>query len=131
MNPPSQSRVRPAQVCQSLLAALRAADGRRRKRKRDQTPDTIGLALKRELLEQAVRDDPGPDEFERWLMDYTAAHDSAGGVAAMARNVYDEWRLASSVSEFKQWLEQGAPSEDADQVSAQNDPVTPLPRKSV
>ena len=38
---------RPAEVCKALLAALDAADGRRRKRKRDQTPDGIGLAIKR------------------------------------------------------------------------------------
>src|SRR5688500_4913591 len=50
--------LRPAQVCRGLLAALDASDGRRRARKRDQTPDAIGLAAKRELLERAVRDDP-------------------------------------------------------------------------
>ena len=39
--------VRPAEVCAALLAALEAAEGRRRSRKRDQTPDAIGLAIKR------------------------------------------------------------------------------------
>ena len=42
--------LRPADVCRALLAALDASDGRRRKRKRDQTADAIGLALKRTLL---------------------------------------------------------------------------------
>jgi len=36
--------LRPAVVCGQLLAALAASDGRRRRRKRDTTPDAIGLA---------------------------------------------------------------------------------------
>jgi len=46
--------IRPTQVCQALLAALEASGGQRKRRKRDQTPDAIGLAVKRELLERAV-----------------------------------------------------------------------------
>jgi hypothetical protein len=30
----------------------------------------------------------------------------------MARAVFDEWRLAHTLGEFRLWLEQGAPSED-------------------
>jgi hypothetical protein len=109
----SQSTLRPAAVCKALLAALEASEGRRRKRKRDQTPDDIGLTFKRELLEQAVRDDPEPEAFEEWLLKYSAIHDSAGGIFAMARAVFEEWRLTHSMNEFKSWLEQGAPSDDA------------------
>ncbi len=109
----SQSTLRPAAVCKALLAALEASEGRRRKRKRDQTPDDIGLTFKRELLEQAVSDDPEPEAFEEWLLNYTAIHDSAGGIFAMARAVFEEWRLSHSMDEFKSWLEQGAPSDDA------------------
>ena len=109
----SQSTLRPAEVCKALLAALEASEGRRRSRKRDQTPDAIGLTFKRELLEQAVRDDPEPEGFEEWLLNYTAGHESAGGIFAMARAVFEEWRLAHSMGEFKSWLEQGAPSDDA------------------
>jgi hypothetical protein len=109
----SQSTLRPAMVCKALLAALEASEGRRRRRKRDQTPDDIGLTFKRELLEQAVRDDPEPEAFEEWLLNYTATHDSAGGIFAMARAVFEEWRLTHSTNEFKSWLEQGAPSDDA------------------
>lgn len=129
MNARSQHEVRPADVCRALLAALQAADGRRRRRKRDQTPDTIGLALKRELLEQAVSKDPPADRFEAWLLDYTAAHNSSGAVAAMARAVFEEWRLAHSSSEFKFWLEQGAPSDDADRIAPQKDSPTPKERR--
>ena len=60
--------VRPAEVCAALLAALEAAEGRRRSRKRDQTPDGIGLAIKRELLQRAVQEDPNPEAFEEWLL---------------------------------------------------------------
>jgi len=114
----SQPSLRPAGICKALLAALEASEGRRRSRKRDQTPDAIGLRFKRELLEQAVRDDPEPNGFEEWLLNYAACHESAGGIFAMARAVFEEWRLAHSMGEFKSWLEQGAPSDDAENVSS-------------
>jgi len=107
---------RPADVCKALLDALEAAEGRRRKRKRDQTPDAIGLSIKRALLARAVEEDPNPEAFEEWLLDYPARCDtpeSSGAVAAMARAVLDEWRLAHSMKEFRTWLERGAPSDDA------------------
>jgi len=107
--------MRPREICQALLAALQAAEGRRRSRKRDQTPDAIGLGVKRELLARAVEADPGPDVFEAWLLEYpdTCPPELAGPAMAMARAVFDEWRLAHSLGDFKAWLEQGAPSEDA------------------
>ena len=107
--------IRPAEVCRALLAALDAADGQRRKRKRDQRPDAIGLALKREILERAVEEDPEPGSFEAWLLDRVSASapGSAGAVTAMARAVLEEWRLAHTLGEFKHWLDRGAPSDDA------------------
>jgi hypothetical protein len=99
-----------------LLAALDAAEGRRRSRKRDQTPDAIGLAVKREVLQSVVRDDPEPAGFEGWLLDYVQKKEcmhSPGAVSAMARAVLDEWRLAHSMNDFKAWLDRGAPSDDA------------------
>lgn len=113
----AQAHVRPAHVCRALLAALEAAEGRRKSRKRDQTPDTIGLNAKRALLERAVRDDPEPDAFEQWLLCYVQAQSGlqpCGTTTAMARAVLEEWRLAHSSREFAQWLRQGAPSEDAE-----------------
>jgi hypothetical protein len=112
---------RPADVCSALLAALEAAEGRRKKRKRDQTPDTIGLAVKREILECVVEDDPEPDLFEGWLLSYVQKSESkhsAGAVSAMARAVLEEWRLAHSMRDFKAWLDRGAPSDDVDGGSA-------------
>jgi hypothetical protein len=107
--------LRPAHVCKALLAALEAADGRRRKRKRDQTPDTIGLSIKRSLLEHVVQDDPSPEAFEAWLLDYPrrcATLESSGAALAMARSVLEEWRLAHASNDFRVWLEEGAPSDD-------------------
>ena len=108
--------MRPADVCRALLAALEAAEGRRRRRKRDQTPDAIGLAVKRELLQQVVDEDPAPERFEEWLLDYSVREqppNHAGATLAMARMVLEEWRLADNLGEFRRWLEHGAPSEDA------------------
>jgi hypothetical protein len=107
--------IRPAQVCKALLAALAASEGQRKRRKRDQTPDAIGLAVKRVLLERAVEADPEPEAFEEWLLNYSqtrVATELAGPAAAMARTVFDEWRLAHSLKEFNVWLNQGAPSAD-------------------
>ena len=107
--------IRPAEVCKALLAALEASEGQRKRRKRDQTPDAIGLAVKRELLERAVEADPEPEAFEAWLLNYSqtcVGAELAGPASAMARTVFDEWRLAHSLKEFSVWLNQGAPSAD-------------------
>jgi hypothetical protein len=112
--------IRPADVCRALLAALDASDGRRRKRKRDQTADAIGLAVKRRLLQQVVADDPSPEAFEQWLLDFPPSctgQGEAGAAFAMARAVFEEWNLAHSLGEFRAWLNQGAPSDDADGTS--------------
>jgi hypothetical protein len=108
--------IRPADVCRALLAALEAAEGRRKNRKRDQTPDAFGLSVKRDLLHRVVDEDPEPADFERWLLEYPATckkPELAGPASAMARAVFEEWRLAHSLGEFRMWLERGAPSDDA------------------
>jgi hypothetical protein len=106
--------MRPAQVCSQLLAALDASEGRRRRRKRDTTPDAIGLGLKRRILEETVRQDPDPDRYEQWLTECCASFQiPSGPVLAMARDVLGEWHLALRSSEFRSWLEQGARSDDA------------------
>ena len=95
----------PREFSRALLAALEAAEGRRRSRKRDQTPDAIGLAIKRELLERAVRDEPAPEAFEAWLLSH--------GRNPMAPAVLEEWRLAAAMPQFAEWLARGAPSDDS------------------
>jgi len=105
---------RPAAICRELLAALEASEGRRRRRKRDTTPDAIGLTIKRELLERAVAADPEPDAFEEWLHEQClAAGGSEGGVRAMALSIFEEWRLSQQADSFRDWLARGAPSDDA------------------
>ncbi len=119
MKPPnkkSSPSLRPAEICKALLAALEASEGRNRKRKRDQKPDTIGLSIKRSLLARAVEEDPTAESFEEWLLNYPTrcrAAESSGAISAMARNILEEWRLAHSMDEFRVWLEKGAPSDDA------------------
>ena len=103
---------RPADLCRALLAALDASEGRKRSRKRDQTPDTIGMSIKRSLLERAVREDPSPEAFAEWLLRCPIDCETPGAVAAMARAVLDEWNLAHSHDGFRVWLERGAPSDD-------------------
>ncbi len=112
---PGSPSIRPAHVCRALLSALDASEGRRKSRKRDQTADAIGLAVKRTLLIRAVEEDPPPERFEAWLLEYPARCTEAGvagSALAMARTVFEEWRLAHSLGEFRSWLEQGAPSDD-------------------
>jgi hypothetical protein len=116
MAAPSNPPLRPAHVCKALLAALDAAEGRRKQRKRDQTPDAIGLSVKRAILERAVRADPDAARFEGWLLDCASEADAlaASATHAMAHAVLEEWRLAHAMPEFAAWLERGAPSDDAD-----------------
>ena len=112
---------RPSDVCRALLAALEASEGRRRNRKRDQTADAFGLSVKRDLLQRVIEDDPSSEAFEGWLLNYPltcSAPQLVGPAFAMARAVFEEWRLAHTLGEFRQWLEQGAPSDDAKDRSA-------------
>ena len=111
---PATLPTRPAQVCAQLLLALDASDGRRRKRKRNTTPDAIGMAIKRRLLEETVRDDPDPADFEGWLVEHSEedSNGASGPARAMALEVLAEWQLAERSEAFRSWLEQGAESED-------------------
>jgi hypothetical protein len=108
------SITRPAELCSRLLNALDVSEGRRRRRKRDTTPDAIGMALKRTILEDTVLYDPDPDTYEEWLLSRCLTTDAPSGpMRAMALDVLSEWRLAQTSPVFRSWLEQGAPSDDA------------------
>ena len=108
--------ITPAVVCRELLAALDASEGRRKRRARNTTADAIGLEIKRELLDEIVRADPAPDDFEGWLVERCLREGPADGpVRAMALVIWDEWRLAGTTEEFRRWLAEGAPSDDREQ----------------
>ena len=112
--PVDGSSCRPAEICGRLLAALDASEGRRQRRKRDTTPDSLGMAIKRRLLEETVRDDPDPDDYEGWLLERCLRSEGPSGpVRAMAREIFAEWELARESTAFRNWLLQGAPSDDA------------------
>lgn len=104
---------RPSDVCRQLLQAMDASEGRRKRRKRDTTPDALGMAVKRELMEAAVAADPDPDHFEDWLFaQVLSAGGLTGATRAMAQQLRDEWHFALASSGFRDWLAAGAPSED-------------------
>jgi len=106
---------RPADFCRALLAAADASEGRRRRRKRDTTPDALGLAVKRAMLERLVVDDPDARDLDAWLFAHctsVAPPCGDGAVQAMALEILHEWRLCRTVEAFGAWLSEGAPSED-------------------
>ena len=78
---------RPAQVCRELLSALDTRDGRERGGRR---------AIKRELLERALADDPPPETFESWLVErcvLAARARARGALRTIAREILDEYRV--------------------------------------
>ena len=110
----------PADLCRGLLGALDASEGRRRRRARDTTADSIGLAIQRALLEAVVRDDPVPDEFEGWLLARCEAEGVGdGAMRAMALSVWDQWQLAQRAPDVQAWILAGARSDDRDSGAAQ------------
>ena len=115
------SELTPAAFCQSLLATIEASEGRTRRRKRDQTPDRIGLSIKRDLLERAAEDDPAPADFEAWLIEQIADAPAAGAVRAMCEQIFLEYRMARLQPEMTAWLLRGAPSDDVDRAPSESE----------
>lgn len=106
--------LRPAEFSAQMLQALRASEGRRRRRKRNTTPDRIGLSLKAGLLERAITADPPPAAFEGWLLEQVTSETvGSGALRAIATQLLDEYRTALADPHFRQWLADGAPSADA------------------
>jgi hypothetical protein len=105
--------LRPATICRQLMEATDAAEGRRKRRKRNTTPDALGMEVRRELLAVVVAEDPEPDEFEAWLFARVQfAGGQTGATRAMAMQVWDEWQFALASGGFREWLAAGAPSDD-------------------
>lgn len=105
--------VRPAAFSRALLQALEAVAERRKRRRRDQTPDSIGLELKRQVLERAIEADPEPEAFEAWLLELALATPGSGGMRAICQEIYQEYQLACHDPSFSEWLAAGAPSDNA------------------
>jgi hypothetical protein len=103
---------RPAVICQQLLQSMDASEGRRKRRKRNTTPDALGMEVKRALLEAVIAADPAPDQFDAWLFAQVQDASFSGATRAMAMQIRDEWEFAISSGRFREWLASGAPSED-------------------
>jgi len=104
----------PGDICRRLHQAMSASEGRRKRRKRNTEPDTIGMDIKRDLLARAAAADPDPDAFEGWLLEQVlAAGPLAGATRAMALEVLADYRAALASPDFRAWLAAGAPSDDA------------------
>jgi hypothetical protein len=105
---------RPADFGRALLAAADASEGRRRRRRRDTTPDALGLAIKRAMLERLLIEDPDAGDLDAWLFARctSGAPCGDGAVQAMALEILREWRLCGTVEAFGAWLSEGAPSDD-------------------
>jgi hypothetical protein len=99
--------MRPADFARSLVAAVQASDGRRRRRKRDTEPDRIGLDIKRDLLAGTAAEDPDPEQFEGFLLGRALAAEASGPVRAICLEILDEYLLARADSAFASWLANG------------------------
>lgn len=107
-------RLTPGSFARQILSAMDASEGRRRKRKRNTTADSIGMGIKRDLLLRTAEDDPAPELYEEWLFrQWLNAGAGSGGIRAMALELLEEWRMASYSPDFTEWLNEGAPSDDA------------------
>lgn len=103
----------PATLCRGLLGALDASEGRRRRRSRNTTADSIGMEIQRALLEGVVRDAPDANDFERWLLERCLAEGEADGATrAMAVFIWQQWQFASESDDYREWITRGAPSDD-------------------
>jgi hypothetical protein len=110
----------PAELCRGLLGALDASEGRRKRRARNTTADSIGLGIQRDLLEDIVRNNPAPDEFEAWLMNRCEVEGAAdGAMRAMALGIWDQWQLAQRAPDVRAWIVAGAQSDDRDSEATQ------------
>ncbi|HET7552561.1 MAG TPA: hypothetical protein VFK04_14820 [Gemmatimonadaceae bacterium] len=112
----------PAELCRGLLGALDASEGRRRRRSRNTTADSIGLEIQRSLLEGVMRDAPDASHFERWLLERCMAEgESDGATRAMAVFIWQQWQFASESDDYREWITRGAPSDDKQRAPRDDD----------
>lgn len=113
--------LRPGEFCRWALTAQDAAEGQRRRRKRDQRPDQVGMAIKADLLTRAAEADPEPEAFEAWLLGQVLGAPAGGPIRAMSLQILAEYRFALLDPALTAWLRAGAPSDDAQPVRARRD----------
>ena len=102
------ARVRPAQMCELLLTSIEVAEGRRKRRPRNTTPDNIGLQLKLDLLQACITADPEPADFEAWLLEQAVAgREAPGPVRAVCSDIMFEWQTALGDPYYRDWLLSG------------------------
>src|SRR3712207_9417449 len=88
----ARERLRPAEFARRLKATLAASEGRRKRRKRDTTPDAIGFGIKHDLLDATIADDPGPEDYEAWLLERALSAPASGPVRALCSEIRSEER---------------------------------------
>ena len=97
--------IRPAVVCELLLNSIAVAEGRRKRRPRNTTPDNIGLTLKLRVLEECIAEDPEPGQFEAWLLGRSLRPDEAAGpIRAVCSDILFEWQTAVQLPDYRDWL---------------------------
>ena len=107
------SSVRPAEVCEWLLTSIAVAEGRRKRRPRNTTPDNIGLNLKLDILQECIAANPEPETFEEWLLQAATKPGRASGpMRAVCSDVLFEWRAARQDPFYRDWLLAGAEEEE-------------------
>jgi hypothetical protein len=103
----------PVELCRGLLGALDASEGRRRRRARNTTADSIGMEIQRALLEGVVQEAPDAADFERWLLERCMAEgESDGATRAMALFFWLLWLLVSVAVGFRFCIIRGGRSDD-------------------
>jgi hypothetical protein len=109
----SPRQARPAEVCEWLLASIDVAEGRRRRRPRNTTPDNIGLNLKLDVLRQCMAADPPPEQFEAWLLERSLQPGlPSGPVRAVCSDILFEWQLALTDPYYRDWLLAGPENDE-------------------
>jgi hypothetical protein len=87
------------------LLVLSSGELSGRQRLRSQTPDQVGLALKRQLLERLASLDPEPGELEATLARLIDdLGPPSGPIRALALSFRDEWQALPANSEWVRHL---------------------------
>lgn len=99
-------------MCELLLTSIEVAEGRRKRRPRNTTPDNIGLNLKLEILQACIAADPEAGDFEGWLLTQsTQPGQPSGPLHAVCADILFEWQTALADPYYRDWLLSGPEDE--------------------